>query len=125
MSGRSHRRQWRRLSVIETNDNEQGRQTDEPEAEASARASVIWNTASVLKRNAVVWSGDFVADERAFAPAGQEFRSSQAKRNPVRSGAKKVVPNNWQMSRCTKLGDWRSRVLEGVSSFSTIFNCTK
>ena len=50
--------------MIETNDNEQGRQTDEPEAEASARASVIWNTASVLKRNAVVWSGDFVADER-------------------------------------------------------------
>jgi len=55
--------------VIETNDNEQGRQTDEPEAEASARASVIWNTASVLKRNAVVWSGDFVADERTFDPA--------------------------------------------------------
>src|ERR1700693_655311 len=32
---------WRRLSVIETNDNEQRRQTDETEAEASARASVM------------------------------------------------------------------------------------
>src|SRR6266436_3339259 len=29
------------------------------------------------------------------------------------------------MSRCTKLRDWRSLVLEGVSSLSTIFNCTK
>ena len=27
------------------------------------------------------------------------------------------------MSRCTKLRDWRSLVLEGVSSLSTIFNC--
>ena len=30
-----------------------------------------------------------------------------------------------ELSRCTQLRDWRSLVLEGVSSFSTIFNCTK
>ncbi len=29
------------------------------------------------------------------------------------------------MSRCTKLRDWRSLVLEGVSSFSTFSCCTK
>jgi len=28
------------------------------------------------------------------------------------------------VSRCTKLGDWRALPFEGVSSFSTIFNCT-
>jgi Domain of unknown function (DUF4372) len=28
------------------------------------------------------------------------------------------------MSRCTKLGDWRALPFEGVSSFSTSFNCT-
>jgi hypothetical protein len=37
---------------------------------------------------------------------------------------KNNVQNNSQMSRCTKLGDWRALPFEGVSSFSTSFNCT-
>src|ERR1700736_4665353 len=65
MSGRSHRQQWRRLSVIEPNDNElpakPTQRTGEPEA--PARASVPERFRR-LKRNEVVWSGDFVADER-------------------------------------------------------------
>ena len=65
MSGRSHRQQWRRLSVIEPNDNELPakpmQRTGEPEA--PARASVPERFRR-LKRNEVVWSGDFVADER-------------------------------------------------------------
>src|SRR6202045_901614 len=65
MSGRSHRQQWRRLSVIEPNNNElpakPTQRTGEPEA--PARASVPERFRR-LKRNEVVWSGDFVADER-------------------------------------------------------------
>ena len=65
MSGRSQRQQWRRLSVIEPNDNElpakPTQRTGEPEA--PARASVPERFRR-LKRNEVVWSGDFVADER-------------------------------------------------------------
>src|SRR6266478_8306088 len=65
MYGRSHRQQWRRLSVIEPNDNElpakPTQRTGEPEA--PARASVPERFRR-LKRNEVVWSGEFVADER-------------------------------------------------------------
>src|SRR5258708_20217063 len=67
MSGRSHRKQWRQLSVIEANDNELPakpmQRTGEPEA--PARASVPERFRR-LKRNEVVWSGDFVADERLW-----------------------------------------------------------
>src|SRR5258708_38977628 len=92
MSGRSHRKQWRQLSVIEANDNELPakpmQRTGEPEAPARAIVSERFRR---LKRNEVVWSGDFVADERMgfdsissstiFGYSSAQLQLSQA--NPV------------------------------------------
>src|SRR6202022_1335208 len=62
MSGRSHRQQWRRLSVIEPNDNELPGHTNAANGRTrSTRASQRFGTLPAFE---VVWSGDFVADER-------------------------------------------------------------
>jgi len=44
--------------------NKAGKRTNQKQKQKHPREPALWNTASVLKRNAVVWSGDFVADER-------------------------------------------------------------
>jgi hypothetical protein len=58
--------------------NNAGKRTNQKQKHP--REPALWNTASVLKRNAVVWSGDFVADERAFDPAGRETQYKRAVR---------------------------------------------
>src|SRR5690348_14309880 len=65
MSGRSHRRQWRTLSVIEPDDNELPCQTNAANGRtrSTPRASVPERFRR-LKWNEVVGFGSFGADER-------------------------------------------------------------
>ena len=65
MSGRSHRRQWRTLSVIEPDDNELPGQTNAANGRTrSTPPSQPSGTLRRLKWNEVVWFGNFGADER-------------------------------------------------------------